>query len=405
MQPLASLKALNDPIYEVFYGFTEQPFAITTDPKFLFLSASHRHAFEELMAGLRRHESLLLLTGETGTGKTTLCRAVIDALGTRTFASIQHYPYMQGAEMLRLVIRDFGLVSHEDLRRGVLGSADVPQLLDVLEGFLRTLVPIESRAIVVLDEAQSLSPKLLDEIRMLTAFESHGRQLVQIVLCGQPALLKTLDIEPLYALSERVTRRVALGPLTPEEVGAYIQHRLVIAGGTSAVSFAPEAAALIAELSRGLPRRVNLLCDRALQEGRIEGANVIPAGLVKRAARSLAGALESRPHAVRPAAPRPEASPETAPVAPFASLVVESEARPGGRRRWIGRASLAAGVAALAGTLAYSAFASSVLAESPVIPRPPGMPANYLPAPPEPPALPTDEEIKLLMSIQAEGTG
>jgi general secretion pathway protein A len=290
VQPLESLSSLAEPIYETFYGLKEQPFAISTDPKFLFLSAPHRRAYEELLNGLVRDESVLLLTGETGSGKTTLCRAVIGALGDRTFSSILHQPYMTGPEMLRLILRDFGLVSREELRRGVLASADVPQLLDALEGFLRSLVSIDSRAVVVIDEAQSLSPTLLDEVRMLTAFERDGRRLVQIVLCGQPMLLNTLKTEPMYALNERITRRVGLTPLSKEEVEHYIHHRLAVAGGAEAVTFTPDALRLIAELSRGLPRRVNVLCDRTLQEGRVDSERSIGADLVKRAAKSLAGA-------------------------------------------------------------------------------------------------------------------
>ena len=293
MQPSAPLSSLAEPIYETFYGLREQPFAISTDPKFLFLSASHRRAYEELLSGLVRDESIVLLTGETGSGKTTLCRAVIGALGIRTFSSILHQPYMTGPEMLRLILRDFGLISREELRRGVLASADVPQLLDALEGFLRSLISIESRAVVVIDEAQSLSPALLDEVRMLTAFERDGRRLIQLMLCGQPTLLNTLKTEPMYALNERITRRVALTPLSREEVEQYIQHRLAVAGSTEAVVFQHEAMRLIAELSRGLPRRVNVLCDRTLQEGRVDGERLIGPDLVKRAAKSLAGAPTS----------------------------------------------------------------------------------------------------------------
>ena len=155
MQPPDSLKSLSDPIYETFYGLKEQPFAISTDPKFLFLSAPHRRAYDDLMHGITRDESLLLLTGETGSGKTTLCRAIIAALGERTFSSVLHQPYMTGPEMLRLMLRDFGMVSREDLRRGALAVADVPHLMEVVESFLRSLAAIQSRAIVVIDEAQS----------------------------------------------------------------------------------------------------------------------------------------------------------------------------------------------------------------------------------------------------------
>jgi general secretion pathway protein A len=286
VQPPASLKALGDPIYEAFYGLSEQPFAITTDPRFFYLSASHQRAFSELLNGLRRRESMMLLTGDSGTGKTTLCRAVLQTLGERTFSAMILNPYMAGAEVFRIVLRDFGLVTNEDLRRGALATADVPQLLDTLEGFLKSLMPLGSHAVIVMDEAQSLAPAILDQIRLLTSLEHNRQRLVQVVLCGQPGLLNTLKAEPLHALNERITRRVELSSLPLDEVTAYIEHRLGVAGGLESIRFDPAAAVAIGELSRGLPRRVNVLCDRALQEGRVEGVNVITADLVKRAARA-----------------------------------------------------------------------------------------------------------------------
>ena len=330
MQPLPSLDALADPIYEVFYGLKEQPFAITTDPRFFYQSFSHQRAFTELQTGLRRREGLLLLTGETGTGKTTLCRAVVESLGNRTFAALVLNPYMAGAEIFRVILRDFGLVSHEELRRGALASADTPRLLDMLEGFLTSLLPLGAHAVVIVDEAQSLSGQVLDQIRMLTALEHNGQRLAQIVLCGQPALLNTLKAEPVFALNERITRRVALAPLSPEEVDAYIQHRLAVAGGSDAVRFPPESTKVIAELSRGVPRRINVLCDRALQEGRVEGAMTIGTDLVKRAAKALAGVYEKPGVLVAPSAPRTPAAVEraAAPVAPPAPIVEVPAATP-----------------------------------------------------------------------------
>lgn len=311
MQPPASLKALNDPIYEAFYGLTEQPFAITTDPRFFYLSGSHQRAYTELLNGLRRREGLLMLTGETGIGKTTLCRAVLDALGDRTFSAIILNPYMTGAEVLRIVLRDFGLVSHEELRRGGLATADIPQLLDTLEGFLQSLVPLGSHAVIVLDEAQALTPAVLDQIRLLTGLEYQGKRLVQVVLCGQPALLQTIKADSLLSLNERITRRVELMVLGVDDIRGYIEHRLGVAGGAHSVHFDPAATQAIAELSRGLPRRVNVLCDRALQEGRIEGVSVITADLVKRAARAVAGV-----HAPLPVLPLETVRPVSAHVVP-----------------------------------------------------------------------------------------
>jgi general secretion pathway protein A len=446
VQPPASLKVLNERIYEVFYGLTEQPFAISTDPKFLFMSASHQEAFDELVDGLERRESVLVVTGETGTGKTTLCRGVIEALGDRTVASIQHHPYLIGADMLRLIVRDFGLLSHDELRKGAFSQVDVPQLVDVLERFLRTLVPLDSRAVLLLDEAQNLAPRLLDEIRMLTAFEHHGQRLVQIILCGQPGLLTTLGTEPLRALNERVSRRVSLEPLTADEVAAYIEHRITIAGGASSVSFSLEAVDIIAELSRGLPRRVNLLCDRALQEGRVESASVITQELVKRAAKALAGAHEERPRPKRVQEPPPDpvmpvyapvpveaATPDVSPVitprvleagpvpsafqtlfatdAPADDIVVDLETgavdvspetagaaatRPS--RRWLlwGVAGLL--VLAAAGAGSYYVYARGILANGPEIATAPGSPL-LLPPLAEPPAPPTEDELKLLMGV------
>jgi general secretion pathway protein A len=279
----------DDPQYEAFYGLNEQPFAISTDPKFLFLSASHQRAYQELLTGLQRHEGLMLLTGEAGTGKTTLCRGVIDALGERTFSAILLNPYMSGAELLKVVLKEFGLVTREELRRGALARAEPPQLLDAIEGFLLSVRSIDSRAVVVVDEAQSLSPPVLDQVRLLTALERQGKPLLQIIIGGQPKLIDTLKKDVMYALSERITRRVHLAPLLADEVQAYITHRLTVAGGADGVEFLPEATTVVAELSRGLPRRVNLLCDRALQEGRVDETRRITPDMVRRAARSLAG--------------------------------------------------------------------------------------------------------------------
>jgi general secretion pathway protein A len=379
VQPPASIEALADPIYEAFYGLKEQPFATSTDPKFLFFSASHRHAYEQLLTGLKRREALLLLCGETGTGKTTLCRGVLEALGPRTFSALILNPYMAGAELLRVVLRDFGFVSRDEIKRGVLAQADVPQLLDALEGFLRSLMPLDAHAVVVVDEAQSLPPQVLDQIRMLTQYEQNGQRLVQVILVGQPMLLNTLKTEPMYALNERITRRVMLAPLEPAEVEAYIHPRLGVAGGAATVSFEHDSSRLIADLSRGLPRRVNLICDRALQEGRIEGAKEILPEMVKRAARSLTGA-----------APEPTAASAHASAASVGAAPAT--------RSWLGwlkrRLFIIAGIGggAVVGAVTYGLFARSVVKEDPGTPTV-GEPLALRSAPLPVKAPPTPEEL------------
>ena len=322
MQPPPSRESFDEPLYEAFYGLREQPFSLTTDPRFLYLSQQHRRAFDELLTGLRRHEGLLLLTGDTGTGKTTLCRAVIDALGHRTFSALILNPYMSDAEVLRTILREFGLVTREDIRKGAFEHADVPQLIDTLESFLRSLVPLNSYAVVIIDEAQSLSAKVLDQIRVLGSLEQDGRRLLQIVLVGQPSLIDTLRGDSMRALADRVSRRTALEPLAASDVEAYVAHRLQIAGGKNAVKFDADALARIADLSDGLPRRINLLCDRALELGRVAGVTTIGAPLISQAAKAIAGgkidaALQPAPSAppvATFAAPRAVPPPATPPM-------------------------------------------------------------------------------------------
>lgn len=300
---------MDEPLYEAFYGLREQPFSLATDPRFLYLSAAHRQAFDELLTGLRRHEGMLVLTGDTGTGKTTLCRAVIDALGHRAFSALILNPYMTDVEVVRTIVRDFGLVSRDDIRNGAFARADLPQLLDTLEAFLRSLVSLNSYAVVIIDEAQSLSARVLDQIRVLGSMEMDGRRLIQIVLVGQPALIETLRGDSMRALADRISRRASLSPLPPGDVDAYVRHRLMIAGGKGAVTFDADAVARLTDLSDGLPRRINLLCDRALELGRTAGVTTITAPLVSRAAKAIAGMAQPDPvpaRAAQSAAPTPD---------------------------------------------------------------------------------------------------
>lgn len=281
------LSRADDVPYERLFGLREQPFALTTDPRFHYKTESHRKAFEELKRGLERDEGFLLLTGDTGLGKTTLSRAVIDSLGGRTFSAIITNPAVADAELLRVILRDFGVVSREELRRGRFESADAQHLHETLEGFLRSLAPLGARAVLVVDEAQGLSPRTLEQLRVLGNMEANGRRLIQIILSGQRRLEATLSADDMTQLSQRISRRVQLQPMTKDEVEQYIAHRLRVAGAEAQVGFTPDAIALIHRLSLGIPRSVNLICDRALEEAGASGSSTVAAEHVKRAGKAL----------------------------------------------------------------------------------------------------------------------
>jgi general secretion pathway protein A len=391
VQPPSAPPDFSEPLYEVYYGLREPPFALTTDPRFFFLSASHRQAYDDLLTGLRRREGLLVLTGDTGTGKTTMCRTVIEALGHRTFASLILNPYMSDAEILRVIVRDFGLVSRDEIRQGVFAKADMPQLLDVLETFLQSLIALSSYAVILIDEAQNLSARVLDQIRVLGSYEQDGQRLLQIVLVGQPSLLTTLASEPMRATNDRVSRRVALAPLTPSEVGGYIRHRLDIAGGKAGVSFTPDATALVAALSTGLPRRVNLLCDRTLEEGRRAGTTALGVEHVRRAQQALAGSPAVGAAAERDAeseAPRGDAD-RPRPSVSFG--VVRKRTR---SIQILPIVLTIAGVVILVAAIASGVYAWQLAAPSalPTLPAQPQLTSpKYVPGP-----APTDEEIAVI---------
>ena len=293
------LPRADDVPYERFFGLREQAFALTTDPRFHYKTASHRHAFDELKLGLERGEGFLLLTGDTGTGKTTLSRAVIDSLGGRTFSAIITNPAVADAELLRVILRDFGVVSREEMRRGRFESADAQHLHETLEGFLRSLAPLGARAVLVVDEAQGLAPRTLEQLRVLGDMEAEGRRLMQIILSGQRRLEATLAADDMAQLNQRMSRRVRLEPMSKDEVEQYIAHRLRVAGGEAQVVFTPDAIALVHRQAEGIPRRVNLLCDRALDEARADGASTVAVEHVRRAAKVVTGdsadALPERP--------------------------------------------------------------------------------------------------------------
>ena len=274
-------------MYEDYYGFTEKPFSLTPDPKYLFKSASHANAFDLLQYAIRRREGFVVVTGDIGTGKTTLCRAILDQLDRRTFTALVLNPFLSEEDLLRLILQDFGVVSREEIKRGRLAGVSKQELIETLNEFLLSRLPLKAGALLIIDEAQNLPRPVLEQIRILSNLETDKEKLLQIVLVGQLNLRDLLRSPELRQLDQRVSIRYELKPLTMEETCAYVQHRLSVAGGGAAVSFAPKALARVHRYTAGIPRLINLLCDRALLSGYSAHTNKILADYVENAAESL----------------------------------------------------------------------------------------------------------------------
>lgn len=254
-------------MYEDYYGFTEKPFSLTPDPKFLFLSESHKNAFDLLQYAIRRREGFVVVTGDIGAGKTTLCRAILGQLDPRTFTALVLNPFLSEEDLITLILQDFGVVSRDEVKRGHLAGVSKQELINALNEFLLSLLPIGARAIVIIDEAQNLPAPVLEQIRILSNLETDKEKLLQVVLVGQLNLQTILRAPEMRQLDQRVSIRYQLNPLTREETAGYVAHRLQIAGGRGGVSFTSKALARVHRLSRGTPRLINLLCDRALLGG------------------------------------------------------------------------------------------------------------------------------------------
>jgi general secretion pathway protein A len=274
-------------MYEDYYGFTEKPFSLTPDPKYLYKSASHANAFELLQYAIRRREGFVVITGDIGTGKTTLCRAILEQIDKRTFTALVLNPFLSEEDLLRLILQEFGVVSRDEIKRGRLAGVSKQELIETLNEFLLSLQSLRAQALLIIDEAQNLPLQVLEQIRILSNLETEKEKLLQIVLVGQSNLKDLLHKPELRQLDQRVSIRYDLKPLSQEETSAYVQHRLSVAGGGAAVSFAPKALSRIHRYTAGIPRLINLLCDRALLSGYSAHTSKIVPEYVERAAESL----------------------------------------------------------------------------------------------------------------------
>ena len=245
-------------MYKQFYSMKESPFNITSDPAFFFPSQRHEEAFVHLMYGIETRKGIIIITGEIGTGKTTLCRALLNRLDDKTKTALIFNPSFSDLQLLQMIIRDLGITCTKTSKL---------DLVDAINHFLVEQSMKGNNVAVVIDECQNLNIRQLEQIRLLSNLETEKEKLLQIVLVGQPELGEKLKNPALRQLSQRVTVRYHILPLMKEEIADYVAHRLKVAGADKRLIFTSGAIEAVFEYSQGTPRIINILCDRALLAG------------------------------------------------------------------------------------------------------------------------------------------
>jgi putative secretion ATPase (PEP-CTERM system associated) len=266
-------------VYESFYGLSDKPFQLNPDPSFYYGSKEHRRAMAYLDYGLHKNEGFIVVTGEVGAGKTTVVRSLLGKLDPEKVVAAQVVTTQLNADdTLRMVAASFGL--------RVTNMSKSEMLLSI-EAFLLKLSLQGKRGLLIVDEAQNLTPQAIEELRMLSNYQLETHALLQSFLVGQPEFRRMLESPEMLQLRQRVIAGCHIGPLDREETRAYIEHRLTHVGWHSDPSFEPEAYEAIFEAAEGIPRRINTVCDRLLLSGFLAGKHVITADDVKEAAREI----------------------------------------------------------------------------------------------------------------------
>lgn len=267
-------------MYKDFYNFDAEPFSLTPDPRFIYPAPGHQEAFEHMVYGVREKKGFILITGTIGTGKTTLTRRLLDKLEDKVSLALIFNTYLNETELLKAIIHEFGQTSE---------SASRADLIHILNGFLIENLRAGGNAVLIIDEAQNLSVSVLEQIRMLSNLETDNEKLIQIILVGQPELNRTLSRSDLAQLDQRITVRYHLSPLNFEDTVQYVHHRLMVAGPKTKVGFESRSYGPIFRYSKGVPRRINALCDRALLIAYAKGVYLVGPDFVHQAQHELIG--------------------------------------------------------------------------------------------------------------------
>ena len=267
-------------MYLEYYKLTEFPFNITPDPRFLYFSPQHRDAYDHLMYGIKQRKGFIELTGEVGSGKTTLCRAVLANLDGNVESALILNPSLTEPQLLRAMLNDFGLDSK---------GRDRLAYIETLNEFLLERNRENTNVCLIIDEAQDLSPQVMEQVRLLSNLATDQPELIQIVLCGQPELKDRLARPDLRQLRQRITVRYHIPPLSLESTAAYIRHRLWVGGSDGSLSFSPDAVHELHRYSKGGPRVINAVCDNALLAGYVAQTMTIDIHCIRKAIRQLEG--------------------------------------------------------------------------------------------------------------------
>lgn len=277
-------------MYLPFFGFKEPPFKLSPDPRFFFSSKKHQEAFSHILYGLKERKGFIVITGEVGTGKTTLCRLLLAKLDPSVRTALLFNPQLTTVELLQSINQDFGLKGEGQTKKA---------LLDELNRFLLDLLAQGGNALLIIDEAQLLTTECLEEIRLLSNLETDQSKLIQILLIGQPELKEKLSRHELRQLRQRISILYDIEPLEREEVTAYIQSRIEVAGGKEKVAFAPKALDRIYAFSKGFPRLINIVTDQALLAAYVANTTFISETVVQQAVEELKKADALHPASAR----------------------------------------------------------------------------------------------------------
>ncbi|MBN1276776.1 MAG: AAA family ATPase [Deltaproteobacteria bacterium] len=271
-------------MYTSFFGLKEDPFNLSPDPRYLFLSPYHKEALDHMLYGINERKGFIAITGGIGTGKTTVCRTLLNQLHDSTKSALIFSAFLSDIELLKAINREFGIETEKE--------AETRQdYIDSLNNFLIDTYKNGGNSVLLIDEAQNLSQPALEQVRMLSNLETEKEKLIQIVLVGQTELADMLSSPSMRQLNERITVRYNLRPLNLENMRGYVEHRLVVAGGHGNIKFTGGALRRIYSFSLGNPRRINAVCDRALLIAFAKGKYMISAGMIGQAIRDLRGGI------------------------------------------------------------------------------------------------------------------